>query len=290
MAQKRKKELGDRNMSTGTKVVIGVFAVIMALSMTLPSLTQIFAGSAASTQDSAQSTEADSSSSSADASSSASTTQEEAKTDANDPTAKVPENETLKSLAEQNKKEVEKYQKRLDQNPDNMAATLHLGQTYMNWGYSAISSSSTDEEKEYSKALINKAIGYYDTYLKNNPDSQAALVQRTLCDYYMGNTEQSINKLKEMTQKNPDLALAWAYLGILSEQSYDMTTALDAYQKAVETDPNDEYGVKSYAEQRVKSINESQGNFDKLTNKELLSSDSQPSEGLPGIIANKSEQ
>ena len=202
----------------------------------------------------------------------------------------MPENETLKSLADQNKEEVEKYQKRLEQNPDNMAATLHLGQTYMNWGYSAMSSSSTDEEKEYSKALINKAIGYYDTYLKNNPDSLAALVQRTLCDYYMGNTEQSINKLKEMTQKNPDFALGWAYLGILSEQSYDMQTALDAYQKAVDTDPNNEYGVKSYSEQRIKSINESQGNFDKLTNKELLSSDSQPKDGLPGIIANKSEQ
>ena len=44
-SSKKEKELGGRKMSTGTKIVVGIFAVVMALSMMLPSLAPIFAGS-----------------------------------------------------------------------------------------------------------------------------------------------------------------------------------------------------------------------------------------------------
>ena len=46
MAKPKEKELGGaRSMSKGAKILVVVFAVLMALSMMLPSLAPIFAGS-----------------------------------------------------------------------------------------------------------------------------------------------------------------------------------------------------------------------------------------------------
>lgn len=282
MAKKPEKELGGpRKMSLGTKIVIGIFAVVMALSMTLPSLAPIFAGTASSSSQSSEQ-------SSSDQESSESSTDENADAEVEDPTAGVPENETLKNLANQNKDKIVKFQKRLKNDPNDLAALLNLGQNYMSWGYSSLYSGTTDEEKAYSEGLIQKAVEYYDSYLALHA-SDAVKVQKALCSYYLGNTDEAIDTLKKMTEEKPDYPMGWANLGMLYEQQYDQENALNAYQKAADADPNDEYGAKTYAEQRIQSIKSAGSSFSDLTNEELLGTKSKPEEGLPGIIANKSE-
>lgn len=299
MANKPQKELGGpRQMSKGTKIVIAVFAVIMALSMTLPSLAPIFAGNAtnddqeeAQTEQETDATTEESSDESQQgaaegdsAESEEAATGEEAQEDA---TAGVPDNDTLKDLAEQNASEVKKFEDRLAKDPNNLAALLNLGQIYMNWGYSAQYSSSTDEEKDYANGLLNKSVEYFDRYLAIE-DSDAVKVQRLSSQYYLGNTQESLEAMKAITEANPDYPLAWAHLGLFYEWQYDYTNALAAYKKASETDPNDEYGVKSFADEHTTSINQSTSNFTDLTNEELLGTDSKPQAGLPGVIANNS--
>lgn len=289
MAKKQQKELNGRNMSTGMRVIVGVFAVVMALSMMLPSLAPIFAGNDSSSQTDEQTDDATTDEKTEEQSEEAKT--EEAKpadSELDKAIATVPENDTLKNLAEQNKTKVDKFSKRLEEDPNNLAALLNLGQTYMNWGYSARYSSSTDEETAYSEALVKKAMEYYDRYLALHP-SDAVTVQRALCEYYVGNTDEAVAALAKMTEEKPDYAMGWANLGMLYEQQYDQTKALEAYNKAVETDPNNEYGAKSYAEQRIQSINSANANFNELTNEELLGTNSKPEEGLPAIIANGSK-
>ena len=259
-------------MSKGTKIVIGIFAVIMALSMMLPSLAPIFAGDSDSAEqtDDTQQTDANSQ------------TETDTKDDA---TANVPDNDTLKNLAEQNADEVKKFVKRLEEDPNNLAALLNLGQTYMDWGYSAQYSSTTDEEKAYSNDLLTKAVEYFDRYLAL-ADSDAVQVQKLSAQYYLGNTEESVNAMKQITEQKPDYPLAWAHLGLFYEWQYDFTNATDAYKKAAAADPNDEYGVKSFAEEHIASINSYSADFSKLTNEELLGTNAKPQEGLPGVIAN----
>jgi tetratricopeptide (TPR) repeat protein len=92
-----------------------------------------------------------------------------------------------------------------------------------------------------------------------------------------------------MTEEKPDYPMGWANLGMLYEQQYDKDNAINAYQKAADSDPNDEYGAKTYAEQRIQSIRSAGSSFSDLTNEELLGTKSKPEEGLPGIIANKSD-
>lgn len=303
MANKPQKELGGpRQMSKGTKIVIGVFAVIMALSMTLPSLAPIFANDSnddtqeqeqeAQTEDkdeaaegeSTDDAEGDEAADTDNASESGESTTDEAKDDA---ASDVPDNETLKNLADENADEVKKFEDRLDKDPNNLAALLNLGQIYMNWGYSAQYSSTTDEERDYSKGLLNKSVEYFDRYLAIE-ESDAVKVQRLSSLYYLGETQESLDAMKKITEENPDYPLAWAHLGLFYEWQYDQTNALAAYKKAAETDPKDEYGVKSFADEHVKSINQSTSNFSDLTNEELLGTDSKPQAGLPGVIANES--
>lgn len=301
MANKPQKELGGpRQMSKGTKIVIGVFAVIMALSMTLPSLAPIFANDSnndeqeqetqtedkdeAAEGESTDDAEGDEAADTDNASESGESTTDEAKDDA---ASDVPDNETLKNLADENADEVKKFEDRLDKDPNNLAALLNLGQIYMNWGYSAQYSSTTDEERDYSKGLLNKSVEYFDRYLAIE-ESDAVKVQRLSSLYYLGETQESLDAMKKITEENPDYPLAWAHLGLFYEWQYDQANALDAYKKAAETDPKDEYGVKSFADEHVKSINQSTSNFSDLTNEELLGTDSKPQAGLPGVIANES--
>ncbi len=289
MAKKQQKELGGRNMSTGTRIIVGIFAVVMALSMMLPSLAPIFASESASQQAEQEDDGTNETETETTTEEEATSEDEQAAPDASldEAIANVPDNESLKSLAEQYEKSNAKFLKRLEDDPNDLAALLNLAQNYMDWGYSAVHSSSTDEETSYSQALLNKAMEYYDRYLKLH-DSDAAKVQRVLCQYYAGKTDEAVAALKAITEEKPDYPLAWANLGMLYEQQYDYDEALEAYGKAKETDPDDDYGVKNYAEQRINAINASRANFSNLTNEELLGTDSKPQEGFAGVIANNS--
>lgn len=289
MAKKPQKELGgSRNMSTGTKILIGIFAVLMALSMMLPSLAPIFASDTAvesSEEQDEQTSDASTEDAEAegDAAKDESEAEDEASQEASDIPA-VPENETLQGYADQYSPKVEKFQKRLESNPNDLAALLNLGQTYMNWGYMATQSSSTDEEKLYSQALMNKSLEYYDGYLALN-DSNAVKVERAMCVSYSGKTDEAIAALTALTEEQPEYPLAWSNLGMLYEQKYDYEKAKECYAKAQETDPDDEYGAKTTAQNRIDAINSSQANFSDLTNENLLGTNSTPEDGLAGVIA-----
>lgn len=272
-------------MSKGTKIVIGIFAVIMALSMMLPSLAPIFASNSGSTEQTDDTQDSDANDQTEDNSQTSGDDANEGSED--DATANVPDNDTLKDLATQNADAVKKFEKRLEEDPNNLAAILNLGQTYMDWGYNAQYSSTTDEEKAYSNDLLTKAVEYFDRYLAL-ADSDAVQVQKISAQYYLGNTEESVNAMKQITEQKPDYPLAWAHLGLFYEWQYNFADATDAYKKAAAADPDDEYGVKSFAEEHIANISSYSADFSKLTNEELLGTNAKPQEGLPGVIANNS--
>lgn len=254
MAQPKEKELGGtRKMSTGVKVVIGIFAVVMALSMTLPSLSAIFAGSSSdqSAEEESSDAEATETETKTEEASADSEKKTEAKVVGED---NVPDNDTLKSLAESNVSTAKKFLERLDKDENNLAALLNLGQTYMNWGYSANSSASTDEEKAYAKSLLDTAIDYFDRYLKLN-DSATVKIDRALSQYYAGDTDEAVKALEKVCDEYPENPLAWAQLAYLYESQANTDKASEAYRKAAELDADERYGVKNYANQRLISLN-----------------------------------
>lgn len=273
-----------RKMRTSTKVVIVIFAVIMALAMMLPSFASVVASN---NQDAAQQ-EAQNSSNDANSSSDNSNDSSSSNDSADDAAATEGVPEGLQSLAKQYYSRNQTLESKLDDDPNNLAALLNLAQNYMNWGYQARSQSNTDEETTYSKGLLDQAISYFDRYLALN-DSNSAKVDRALCQYYEGDTDAALTALQQITTDSPDFAPGWANLGLLYENAGETDQAKDAYQKAADADPNDEYGAKTFANQRLVQITASQSQNSSSDNAAAVVSDSaNTNQGLTDTLAQKS--
>ena len=237
MAQQSKKKNAS-NIGPAGKALIVLFAVLMALSLMLPSLSSIFSSSSSSSTSSEQTTSSDDASSSDDSSSESSETDYVAKAD------------------EKYGAQVTALEEKYASDPVNLATLLNLGKNYMTWGTYVRYFGSTDADTSHANELLSNAVKYYDEYLAIK-DSAAVRVDKALCAYYQEDGTSALQQLKELTESAPDYGPAWANLGLLYEASGDEDSAKAAYAKAQETDPNDEYGAKSYATQRLASLESS---------------------------------
>ena len=218
-------------MSLGAKVALTVFAVLMALSMMLPSIAAII-GTSSSQDSSSQSQSADSGSSA----------------DSSDGTT-----DAVTQADEKYQPLVDALETKLSSDSQNLATLLNLGKDYMAWGVTVRYSGSTDASTSHANELLEKAISYYDQYLALK-DSGAVRVDRALCQYYEEETSEATAALEQLTQDMPDYGPAWANLGMLYESAGNSDQAREAYQKAQEADADDEYGAKTYATQRISAM------------------------------------
>ena len=234
MAQQSKKK-STSNIGPAGKALIVVFAVLMALSLMLPSLSSIFSSSSSSSSSSEQTTDADSDTSSDSDSS---------------------ETDYVAKADEKYGAQVATLEEKYASDPVNLATLLNLGKDYMTWGAYVRYFGSTDADTSHANELLSTAVKYYDEYLAIK-DSDAVRVDKALCAYYQEDGTSALQQLKELTESSPDYGPAWANLGLVYEASGDDDSAKAAYAKAQETDPNDDYGAKTYATQRLASMESS---------------------------------
>lgn len=212
-------------------VAVILVSIIMVGSILLPSLSAIVSGMQASS--SSSSTDA------AQASEAATTT-----------------NSYMDQLDSRYQSTADSLAAKLESNPNDAAALINLANTYLTWGDMAKNYASTDEENAHVTDLLQKAEGYYDTYLESN-DAAAAHVNRALCQYYLGDTDGAIAALEKFVAATPDYAPAWANLGMIYQAKGDTEAATNAYNKALEVDPNDENGMKSYVTSQLQALSTS---------------------------------
>lgn len=270
----------EANKERAKRIGIGIFAVVIALSMMIPSVVTIMSNmnrdnaaqteAAASADDTSAQDEATSSATDSDsaASDTSATDESSSATDsaadsssATDEGASLTDDATsttTASIDERYKTEVTALETRLKEDKDNLAALLNLGKEYMSWGYNVSYYASSDESAQsHATELFDKAIEYYDRYLALN-DSNAVKVDRALCQFYAGDYEAAQSALEKLTKEAADYGPAWANLGMIYESTWKTDEAQEAYKKAAEADPNDEYGAKSFANQRLASLNQSE--------------------------------
>lgn len=216
---KRSGAKGDSRLSKGQKVVVIIFIVIFALSTLAGALAAV--APSQSSSDSADQTAEDTT--------------------------------TVASVDEQYEGFVSDLEAKLAENAGDRATLLSLGRYCTTWASGVKDAATTDEETAHANELFDKAIGYYDQYLALE-DSNAVRVSRALCQYYKGDVDAARAALEELTASAADYAPAWANLGMIYEEQGDTEAALAAYEKAVEADPDDEYGAKTYAQQRISSL------------------------------------
>lgn len=246
-----------------TGIAIGAFAVIMALSMMLPSLTYIFGTNEQPAEEQAQqTTESDD----ADADDE---TQEEALTG-------------IDAVDANYKAVVDPLEAKLSETPEDLATLLSLGNNYTNWGSEASSYATDDDGTAHANELFEKAVSYFDKYLELN-DSVVVKASRAMCFLYQGDTDKALESLIALTEEAPDYGPAWANMGLIYEYKGESDKAKDAYQKAVDADANDEYGAKSYANRRLAAMAAQTG--DGLTDETAESAESTPTSTSTGAKA-----
>ncbi|MDO4405265.1 MAG: tetratricopeptide repeat protein [Atopobiaceae bacterium] len=225
-----------------TAIAVGIFAVVMALSMMLPSLTYIFGNKADQQQEQQEQTKKDESE----------TSEEEEETQ---------EEQTatgIDAVDKNYKAVIDPLESKLEKNPEDLATLLSLGNDYMAWASEASSYATDEAGQTHVSDLFNKAIDYYDRYLALN-DSAVVKANKAMCLMYNGDTDGALAALQALTKESPDYGPAWANIGLIYEYQGDQDKAKEAYQKAIEADPDDEYGAKSYANRRLAAIAASAG-------------------------------
>ena len=129
----------------------------------------------------------------------------------------------------------------------------------MSWGYEAGSYASSEDDFTHLNELFEKAMGYFDQYLELN-DSASVKCDRAMCQLYTGDMDGALEALTKVAE-DEGYGPAWANIGMIRElYQSDTDGAKEAYQKAIEADPDDEYGSKSYANRRLAAMVASQNN------------------------------
>lgn len=142
---------------------------------------------------------------------------------------------------------------RLSKDSSDTAALINLANTYYTWGATAVSRASSDDDRAHAKDLLAKAMGYYDSYLATD-DAAAAHASRAMCQYYLGDVDGAKSALEELAGRVSSYAPAWVDLGTIYEAAGDTQSATNAYNKALEVDPSDTYGVKRTATSKLSSL------------------------------------
>lgn len=224
-------------------IAIGAFAIIMALSMTLPSLAYIFGDpNAAQVQEQEQQTapEAD----------------DGAPEDGAGDQGQQPSG--MEAVDANYHAVIDPLEEKLKDNDQDLATLLSLGNNYMSWASEASYAATTDDDFLHVRGLYEQAIGHFDSYLALN-DSAVVKSSRAMCLFSLGNTDEALAALEAITTETPDFGPAWANIGLIKEITGDMDAAEQAFQQAIKADPDDEYGSKSYAESHLAALAASKG-------------------------------
>lgn len=152
---------------------------------------------------------------------------------------------------------VEQLQAQYDSDPSNPSALLQLANGYFDWGVAARGVGATDEDDAHVVDLFNQAIARYDDYLEQNPDSKSVEVDRAISIFYAGDRDRAIAELESFTAEDGSFGPAWANLGMFYETEGRTDEAIAAYERAIESDSSDAYGVKDYAQQHLDALSAS---------------------------------
>ena len=149
---------------------------------------------------------------------------------------------------------VGQLQAQYDADPSNPSALLQLANGYFDWGAAALQVAATDEDDAHVVDLFNQAIARYDDYLADNPGSKSVEVDRAICIFYTGEVQRAIETLESFVAEDDGFGPAWANLGMFYENAGRTDDAKAAYERAIEADADDAYGVRTYSQGRLDAL------------------------------------
>lgn len=226
-------------------VAVIIVSIIMVGSILLPSLSSIVSGMKATASDTSATTAAQTAPETSPSTDAAAT--------GDAATAAATTNTQLEYVNSQYSPSVAALEEKLKGSPDDPAILINLANDYYNWAGQAMQVASTEDERAQVTANFTKAKGYYDQYLQHE-SSNSARANSAMCAYYAGDAETAVTQLQQLTAEAADFSPAWAYLGMIYQANGYATDATDAYHKALDTDPDNKYGMQSTITSQLQTL------------------------------------
>lgn len=244
-SKKPKKPASDKAHRTIIVIGIVLASLIMAISILLPSLSAVieaFMNSSATTEEAAT-TEA--------------STESSAETEESEDSTEDSMQSYIDTVDERYGSTADTLKAKVEADATDKASLINLANTYYEWASSVSNFASSDEQAAHVSELYQNAITYYDQYLALD-NANSAQVNRILCQYYMGDTEAALSALEDFCAQTANYAPAWSNLGMMYNAAGDTESALSAYNKALDADPNDTYGLKSSVQSQIETLTASE--------------------------------
>jgi len=126
-----------------------------------------------------------------------------------------------------NMEEINQFENKIKQNPDDLESTLHLAHLQQDAGF-------------YEKAIID-----YKKYLTKFPENADARVDLGICYYNMNDYNTSISEMETAVKYQPKHQIAYLNLGIVNLAARNLEASKEWFRKTVELDPNSEAGKRA---------------------------------------------
>jgi len=149
---------------------------------------------------------------------------------------------------------VEMYEAKLQSDPEDYQTLVSLGNTYFDWADGV--SKAADTASDVAQMLVGKSLweasaDAYARALKVRSDEAPVWVDYSTALFYSEETTQAIEAALAASKADPEFASAWYNLGIYYENSGQNDLAVEAYKKAVATDPSGAQIDLVHAKQKI---------------------------------------
>lgn len=214
----------DKNrMSPAMKVVVVIFAIILVVTLTLPSLSALFSKSE----------------------SQADTTTEQAQQDQ----PKTPQ--SAEEVDASFKPAIDSLEKRLQEAPTNVSLLHNMSEAYRSWGIALSPYAQDQAVKDHQNEVLQKAVDTYDKLYQQSP-SNTVKTDKAVTKYYMGKTDEAIADLEAIAKEEPTTE-HWANIAVLYEQMDNKEKAEEYYNKALEATDEGTEGMKEFIKARLEA-------------------------------------
>lgn len=123
--------------------------------------------------------------------------------------------------------EINQLESELKNDPDNKEKLLHLA--HLN----------------HDSKFFEKAIGYYERYLKLNPNDNDAEVDMGVCYFELNQLDKAENIFTNVIKKNPKHQVAYFNLGIVHLNRKDLEKAKEFFKKCIELGEHTDVGHRA---------------------------------------------
>lgn len=146
---------------------------------------------------------------------------------------------------------VEKYETAIAEDPTIAENYKLLGDVSFDWATQIKLGSLAATDDVTEAGLWQKSISAYTSYLELEESSEVR-VDKAIATYYNGDLASAKEQLETFTATTTDFAPAWANLGVFYEADGDTDKAREAYQKALESNPDD--STKSFVDEQIEAL------------------------------------